>query len=187
MATTLPTPIEFRLPDDWRPAPPDDVGAPGAAFVALLPNPEDGFTANITIDGEYRPDAIPLSALADGSVRALRATAGSVTVLDRAEVGSQDAPGLTQTLRVTAPVHGTERHLVQAQVYLSLLGTKSSASGTSTGTESSASGMSTGTERAAARVVIRLVLTATVEQHRAVLRDFQWFVSTVRPEARSGG
>ncbi|MDQ2710566.1 MAG: hypothetical protein M3Z25_24390 [Actinomycetota bacterium] len=157
MATTLPTPIEFRLPDDWRPAPPDEVGAPGAAFVALIPNPDQGFTANVTVDGEYRPDATALSSMADHSVDALRRVAGSVTVVNRAEVGSAAAPALTQTLRL---VDQAERQLVQAQVYLSMLDT----------------------DDPAKRAVIRLVLTATVEQHRAVLPDFQWFVSTVRPE-----
>lgn len=165
MAGTLPTPIEFRLPDDWRPAPPDEVGAPGAAFVALIPNPDDGFTANVTIDGEHRPDATPLSGLADRSVETLRASLGggaeAVTVLDRTEVGSASAPALTQTLRLRDQ---DERQLVQAQVYLSLLDT----------------------EDPARRAVIRLVLTATAAQARAVLPDFQWFVSTVRPEgARS--
>ncbi|MCX5129755.1 hypothetical protein OOK25_39665, partial [Streptomyces sp. NBC_00347] len=53
MPTTLPVPIEFRLPEGWQPAPPDEVGAPGVAFVALHPQPDSGFTANITIDGEY--------------------------------------------------------------------------------------------------------------------------------------
>jgi hypothetical protein len=163
MATTLPTPIEFRLPDDWRPAPPDDVGAAGAAFVALIPNPDGGFTANVTIDGEYRPDSTPLIGMAEASVQTLRDAAGgpdSVTVLDRTEVGSVEAPALTQTLRVSAPVNGTERELVQAQVYLSLLDD----------------------HEPTKRAVIRLVLTATVAQHRAVLPDFQWFVSTVRPD-----
>lgn len=161
MATTLPTPIQFRLPEDWRPAPPDEVGAPGAAFVALIPHPDQGFTANVTIDGEYRPDSAALASMADHSVESLRVAAGSVTVLDRAEVGSAQAPALTQTLRV---VDQDERQLVQAQVYLSLLDT----------------------EDPAKRAVIRLVLTATDAQARAVLPDFQWFVSTVRPEgARS--
>jgi hypothetical protein len=160
MATTLPTPIEFRLPDDWRPAPPDEVGAPGAAFVALIPNPDDGFTANVTIDGEYRPDATPLTSFADSSVETLRGAARTVTVLDRTEVGSILAPALTQTLRLTDQ---DERQLVQSQVYLSMLDA----------------------DDPAKRAVIRLVLTATASQVRFVLPDFQWFVSTVRPEAGS--
>lgn len=163
MATSLPTPIAFRLPEDWRPVPPDEVDAPNAAFVAMLPDPDRGFTANVTIDGEYRPDAAPLAGMADHSVQTLRqALAGpdSVAVLDRAEVGSAGAPALTQTLKITAPVEGAELDLLQSQVYLSMLD-----AGDPT-----------------RRAVIRLVLTATAEQHRAALPDFQWLVSTVRPD-----
>ena len=160
MASTLPTPIEFRLPDEWRPASPDDVGAPTAAFVALVSHPVDGFTANVTIDGELRRDTAPLASLADESVEQLRAAAGSVTVLDRAEVGSASAPALTQTLRVTAPVNGDERDLVQAQVYLSMPDSADPAT----------------------HAVIRLVLTAGAAQYEAIRPDFQWFVSTVRPD-----
>ena len=163
MASTLPTPIEFRLPDEWQPAPPDDVGAPTAAFVALVPHPVDGFTANVTIDGELRRDTVPLASLAEASIEKLRAAADSVTVLDRAEVGSAAAPALTQTLRVTAPVHGAERDLVQAQVYLSM----------------------PDSEDPARHAVIRLVLTAGAGQYEAIRPDFQWFVSTVRPDARA--
>lgn len=163
MATSLPTPIAFRLPEDWRPVPPDEVDAPNAAFVAMLPDPDRGFTANVTIDGEYRPDAAPLTGMADHSVQTLReALAGpeAVAVLTRAEVGSAGAPALTQTLKITAPVDGAELDLLQSQVYLSMLDA----------------------EDPTRRAVIRLVLTATAEQHRAALPDFQWLVSTVRPD-----
>jgi hypothetical protein len=33
--------------------------------------------------------------------------------------------------------------------------------------------------------VIRLVLTAGVGQYEAIRPDFQWFVSTVRPDTRA--
>ena len=163
MATSLPTPIAFRLPEDWRPVPPDEVDAPNAAFVAMLPDPDRGFTANVTIDGEYRPDATPLTSMADHSVRILRdalAAPEAVAVLDRAEVGSAQAPALTQTLKITTPVDGADLDLLQSQVYLSMLDSRDPAK----------------------RAVIRLVLTATAEQHQAALPDFQWLVSTVRPD-----
>ena len=170
MATTLPTPIAFRLPEDWHPVPPDEVDAPNAAFVAMLPDPDQGFTANVTIDGEYRPDAAPLTSMADQSVQMLRDALtgpGAVAVLNRAEVGSAQAPALTQTLKITTPVEGADIDLLQSQVYLSMLDSRDPAK----------------------RAVIRLVLTATAEQHRAALPDFQWLVSTVRPdeESPSGG
>jgi hypothetical protein len=43
VATQLPVRIEFRLPDGWQAAPPDEVGTPGAAFVAQIPTVLDDF------------------------------------------------------------------------------------------------------------------------------------------------
>ncbi|MEU1475551.1 hypothetical protein ACFYZ8_12950 [Streptomyces sp. NPDC001668] len=159
MATTLPVPIEFELPTGWRAAPPDEVGAPGAAFIALHPRPDAGFTANITIDGEYRPDSAALPEMADGSVERLRETGASVILTDRREMGSEEAPGLLQRLAVSTAGGGTPRDIVQTQVYLSLLDTADPHN----------------------RVVIRLVLTSTAVQHRQLLGDFEGFVRTVRP------
>ncbi|MDQ0941820.1 hypothetical protein [Streptomyces sp. V1I1] len=160
MATTLPVPIEFELPEGWRAAQPDEVGAPGAAFVALHPQPDAGFTANITIDGEYRPDAATLSEIAHESVERLSQAAASIVVTGRREIGSADAPGFTQALALSAVVGGVLRDLVQSQVYLSMLDLADPRK----------------------RAVIRLVLTATASQHPAVLDDFQDFVRTVRPD-----
>jgi hypothetical protein len=163
MATTLPVPIEFDLPDGWLAAPPDEVGAPGAAFIALHPQPHAGFTANITIDGEYRPDSAPLPVIADGSVARLRETGASVVLTDRREMGSTEAPGLLQRLAVSTTKGGTLRDVVQTQVYLSLLDIAEPQN----------------------RVVIRLVLTAAAAQHSMVLGDFEDFVRTVRPRTES--
>ncbi|MFF7392759.1 hypothetical protein ACFZAE_30485 [Streptomyces scabiei] len=163
MPTTLPVPIEFELPEGWRAAPPDEVGAPGAAFVALHPRPDAGFTANITIDGAYRPDVATLFDIAQESVERLGRAATSVAVTGRREIGSADAPGFTQTLAISAVAGGVPRDLVQSQVYLSMLDVADPHE----------------------RVVIRLVLTATVSQHSAVLHDFQDFVRTVRPDSNA--
>ncbi|GAA2511622.1 hypothetical protein [Streptomyces longisporus] len=160
MPTPLPVPIEFELPEGWRAAPPDEVGAPGAAFIALHPQPDHGFTANITIDGEYRPGGATLSEIAHESVERLRQAATSVVVTGRREIGSADAPGFTQTLAVSADIGGVGRHLVQSQVYLSLLDVADPRE----------------------RAVIRLVLTATASQYPAIVNDFQDFVRTVRPD-----
>ncbi|MFF1304086.1 hypothetical protein [Streptomyces sp. NPDC058307] len=159
MATTLPVPIKFELPDGWRAAPPDKVGAPGAAFVALYLQPDADFTANITIDGEYRPDSAVLPDIADGSVERLRETGASVVLTDRREMGSAEAPGLLQKLAVSTSLGGTPRDVVQTQVYLSLLDIADPHN----------------------RAVIRLVLTSTAAQHPVVLGDFEDFVRTVRP------
>ncbi|GAA3797545.1 hypothetical protein ACFS5L_31535 [Streptomyces phyllanthi] len=155
-----PVPIQFELPEGWRAAPPDAVGAPQAAFVARHPQPDAGFTANITIDGEYRPDAATLSEIAHQSVERLSQAATSVEVTGHREIGSADAPGFTQTLAVSAVVGGVARDLIQSQVYLSMLDVTDPHK----------------------RSVIRLVLTATVSQHPDVLSDFQDFLRTVRPD-----
>ncbi|MER5894995.1 hypothetical protein [Streptomyces sp. NPDC001876] len=160
MTTTLPVQIAFELPDGWRATPPDGVGATGSAFVALHPHPDEGFTANITIDGEFRPDEATLPEIADESVENLRRSAASVEVVERREVGSEDAPGLTQTLAVSAVAGGSLRNLVQSQVYLSLLDVTDPSK----------------------RAVIRLILTVTASQHRDVVEDFRDFVRTVRPD-----
>jgi len=159
MPTTLPVPIQFELPEGWHAAPPDEAGAPGAAFVALHPQPDAGFTANITIDGEYRSDTATLPEIADESVAHLRQAAVSAEVAGRREVGSADAPGITQTLAVSAVVSGAPRDLIQSQVYLAMLDVAD----------------------ARKRAVIRLILTASASQHPAVLDDFRDFVRTVRP------
>lgn len=161
MPTTLPVPLEFELPAGWQPAPPDRAGAPDVAFVALFhqPDPASGFDANITVDGAYRPDAATLEEIADESVRRMQEIAEGVAVTDRNEMGSAQAPGLTQKLSFRAVTEGHRRELVQSQVYLAVRDL----------------------DDPARRAVVRLALTAAAAQHDAVLGDFQQFVRTVRP------
>jgi hypothetical protein len=160
MAATLPVPIEFRLPGGWRSAPPDELGAPGCAFVAVYPRADRGFTANVTIDGAEALGG-SLAELADASIDSLRAGAARVTVTDRHTVGSAESPGLTQTLGLRTEVNGLLRDLVQVQVYLAL----------------GAAPVPTGA------ALVRLVLTVTAEQFAVVLADFQYLVWTLRPES----
>ncbi|MGH3757844.1 hypothetical protein [Actinophytocola sp.] len=161
MATTLPVPIEFELPPGWVAAPPDELGAPGAAFVALHPDVRSsGFTANITIGGEYRMDPATLADIADESVETLAGAATAATLASRNEFGDPDAPGLTQLVRIRDEVGGIERALAQCQVYLSM----------------------SDVDDDRRRVVLRLALTATEDQIRDVIADFQRFVSSIRPE-----
>lgn len=164
MPTTLPVPIEFSLPEGWRAAPPDEVGAPEVAFIALCPRPDDGFTANITIDGDLLPEGTTLEELADASVVRVRGAAESVAVAARHEIGSPASPGLTQRLTVTAVVAGVRRELVQSQVYMALVD-------------------ATDPHR---RALVRSILTATAAQHDDVLPDFQRFLRTVRPDTGAG-
>ncbi|KOY53538.1 MULTISPECIES: hypothetical protein [unclassified Streptomyces] len=157
MPTTLPVPIEFGLPDGWRAAPPDEVGAQGVAFIALHPQPDAGFTANITVDGDFRPDGATLADMADESVERLRRAAESVTVTSRRELGSEAAPGLAQRVALSAVAGGVRRDLVQSHVYLAVLDL----------------------ENPHRRAVIRLVLTSTAAQEDGLLDDFREFLRTV--------
>ncbi|MEU5189855.1 hypothetical protein AB0G83_22325 [Streptomyces klenkii] len=161
MAPTLPVPIEFSLPEGWLAADPEAGGGVGVAFAAVHPQPDAGFTANITIHGENWPDTATLVDLADESVKSLRDFAESVVVADRREVGSMDAPALVQRLAFSAVADGKRRDLVQSQVYLSMLDVADPHR----------------------RAVVRMALTASASQHDTVLGDFQDFVRTVRPSA----
>lgn len=159
MATELPVRIEFELPEGWRPAPPDEVGAPGVAFVALHPASANGFTANLTIAGQFRESDLPMTAIAEESVNRLQDVVASVNVRDRVEVGSSEAPGITQVLDIQM---GTQE-LVQCQVYVSMQDV----------------------DQPQRRAVLELVLTCTPAQLDDVFPDFQEFVRTVKPETRS--
>lgn len=83
---------------------------------------------------------------------------------DRHEVGSPDAPALTQRVALSAVVGDARRDLVQSQVYLSLQDVADPRK----------------------RAVVRLALTATAAQHDAVLGEFQEFVRSVRPDSAAG-
>jgi nucleotidyltransferase/DNA polymerase involved in DNA repair len=165
MATTLPVKISFSLPDGWQAAPPDEVGAPGAAFVALHPlSIDEGFTANITISGRMRNDSATMWDIAGESVQRLE-RAGTVEVVKKAELGTPDIPGLTdspgvlQNLRLSTTLRGEPLELLQSQVYLGMEDVKNPAK----------------------RAVIELVLTAKPTQLGDVIEDFQEFLRTVRP------
>ena len=164
MTTTLPVKISFSLPDGWQAARPDEVGAPGVAFVALHPASIDGFTANITIAGRMRNDSAMMWQIAEESVRRLE-QAGTVEVVEKAEVGSPDIPGLTdspgvvQNLRLHTTLRGEPLELVQSQVYLGMEDVKNPAE----------------------RAVLEFVLTAKPTQLDAVIGDFKAFLRTVHP------
>ncbi|MGW4289206.1 hypothetical protein ACWEIK_20025 [Streptomyces sp. NPDC004673] len=165
MTATLPVKISFSLPDGWEAAPPDAVGAPGAAFVALHPaSVDDGFTANITIAGRMRNDSVTMWQIAGESVPRL-GQAGTVEVVEKKEVGTPDIPGLTdspavvQDLRLHTTLRGEPLELLQSQVYLGIEDVKNPAK----------------------RAVIEFVLTAKPAQIGDVIEDFKTFLRSVRP------
>jgi hypothetical protein len=161
MAATLPVPIECELPDGWNPAAPDDVGAPGVAFIALHPLPQrTGFTPNITISGEVRHDRVTLDDIAEESIRRLGETSERATLARRTSVGTAEAPGLAQLVNIRHLMDGVERDLIQCQVYLSMHDVED-------------------TRR---RAVVQVAVTAPTEQFADVLADFRQFVASVRPD-----
>ncbi|MEV6901875.1 hypothetical protein [Amycolatopsis sp. NPDC051372] len=163
MAGTLPVPIVFELPDGWRSVPPDEVGTPDAAFVALnTGSSREGFTANITITGELREDDAPLTAIGDEAVERLRsAGAQGVQLGRRNEVGSAENPGLTQAVKLTVGLKGKQVDLVQFQVFIVMRDQ----------------------QNAERRAVLHIVLSALLEnQFEHVIDDFQKFLTTVKPE-----
>lgn len=160
MPTTIPIPVEFRLPEGWISAPPEEVGAPGVAFVAIHPPADNGFTANIAINGDYQSADTTLEEIADGSIQRLEQTSQHVNVAERTQVGSPEAPGLTQLLQLRTTLDGVSRELIQSQVYLSLVDVNDPQQ----------------------RFALQIALTSTVAQFRSVLDDFQQFVATVRPK-----
>lgn len=156
MATTIPVPIEFSLPDGWLSAPPDEVGAPQAAFVALHPGSAAGFTANVTISGEVRADDSTPAQVAEQAAARLERAVGAVEIGRRNELDS----ACTQVVRLTAPVNGRPVELVQLQVFLAMPDVRD--------------------ERR--RAVLEIVLSATPEQFELLVGDFQAFLETIRPD-----
>lgn len=166
MSTRLPIPITFRLPAGWSATDPDQAGAPQAAFVAIHPRDDDarGFTPNITIAAQPKRPESSLAEVAEASVSALSRGAG-VSVTHRAEFGSDAAPGLSQSLRLTTTVGGVRRRLVQVHFFVTLQDAVD----------------------AARQALLKVVLTATEDQAPEAVRDFERFLTTLRATPRNQG
>ncbi|MET9969686.1 hypothetical protein ABZZ80_28110 [Streptomyces sp. NPDC006356] len=170
MPGTLPVPLSIELPEGWQSAPPEEVGAPQAAFVALhMASRGQGFMPNITVTGHTLDGSASLHSLAEESVRRLREHVGAVDVVKRTEVGTSpapgliDAPGIVQNLRIQATVNGQAMELAQSQFILVLENER----------------------QRGERAEIEIALTARTSQLQHVLADFQTFVSTLRPASPS--
>jgi hypothetical protein len=161
VTSALPVPIEFELPERWRPAEPDGVGAPSAAYVALRPEPAGDFVANITVSGEQLGTGRTVTAYADEALQRLRETAPDAELTKRTEAGSQTAPGLTQVVSLTTDVNGHPRRVLQVQVFLAV----------------------PDPQDAERQAVIELVLSAVPEEIDQVVGDFRTFVDSVSPHA----
>ncbi|MGY0491356.1 hypothetical protein [Streptomyces sp. WG-D5] len=173
MPGPLPVPLACEVPSGWQAAPPEEVGAPHAAFVALhLASRGSGFVPNITVSGQPREGAVDPQDLAEESVRRLRKDVGPVTVVNRTGVGGvglapglTDATGVVQNLRVYAQVSGRPVQLSQSQVLLLVEDVR----------------------RTGRFADFEIALTARPDQLAEVLPGFQEFLRTVHPVAPAAG
>lgn len=174
MPGTLPVPLDVQLPEGWQSAPPDEVGAPLAAFVALhMASRGQGFMPNITVTGRTLAGSPGLYRLAEDSVQRLRENVGPVQVVKRTEVGTStapglvDAPGIVQNLRIQATVNEQPMELAQSQFILVL----------------------ENEQQRSECAEIEVALTAKTSQLEDVIEDFQAFISALRPatSAPEGG
>jgi hypothetical protein len=154
-------PLGFDVPAGWQPVDPAAVGAPGAAFVAVRPGSDGGFTPNITLSVANRPDAASITDIADEAVARLGTTMAELDVLSRQEVGEPPEPGVAQVLRIVTPA-GVE--LAQSQVHLVIAGKAGPVD----------------------RVVAELACTSTPDQAAAVTGDFQRFVAGFHVRSSQG-
>jgi hypothetical protein len=146
-------PLGFDIPEGWVPVEPASVGAEGAVFVAVHSAPAGEFTPNITLSVGQRPDQARVTDIADEAVERLGRSMAALEVLRRKEVGTPDAPGVTQVLRVRT---GEGQELVQTQVLLTVPGTNP-----------------------ADRLILEIACTVPPETARRLGDDFRRFVGSV--------
>lgn len=163
MAAELPIPLEFRLPEGWYSAPPDELGSPDAAFVAVHPATRGDFTAYITLSGEVREDQATLREVADEGLDTLQQFSEFAELSKEVDTGNEKAPGLTRLIEMRAVLEGKTLDLMQCQIFLRLQDV----------------------EDANKHAVLKMMLTATPEQLRQLAVDFEEFVGSVEP-ARAG-
>jgi len=160
----LPVPVEFRLPEGWEPVRPEEWGVENAAFMAVRRETPGGYVPILSISGDWRLDYTTLDSIADESVALAQAQADQVEILDRREIGSEEAPAILQLLGVSATIDGRPWELRQGQVLSGLVDLKDPSR----------------------RVVVIYTVTCSAEQFDVVGREFQAFMSTVRPVAPDG-
>ncbi|WP_114423442.1 hypothetical protein [Nocardioides houyundeii] len=160
----LPVPVEFRLPEGWEPVRPEEWGVDNAAFMAVRRDAPGDYVPILSISGDWRLDYITLETIADESVELARAQADEVELLDRKEIGSEEAPAILQLLGVNATIDGRGWELRQGQVLSGLVDVKDPSR----------------------RVVVIYTVTCAAEQFDVVGREFQAFMSTVKPVAPDG-
>lgn len=162
----LPIPLEFRLPsEEWTSQDPDALGVPTAAFLALRGGPgTEAYSPVLTISGGWREDGASLEQIGDESLGVLGAQATEVRLLERSHHGSSRAPAITQLLAATATIDGRTLQMRQGQAVTAMVDVS----------------------QPSRAIVLLYTVTCTEDQLAFVGREFQEFMSTVRPVAPPG-
>jgi hypothetical protein len=160
MTTTLPVPIRFELPGpEWHPTQPESVGVRNAAFLAVRdPLGSTSYRPTLTISGDWRNDDASIDQIADESVVKVQEEAGNARLVQRTEVGSEEAPAVTQLISARATIEGVDYDLRQVQAVAGYLDV----------------------EDPTRRIVVIYTLSCTADQLEVAGREFQTFMATVR-------
>jgi hypothetical protein len=160
MSATLPLPVQFELPGpEWSPTDPAAYGIENAAFVAARTPVSPGYAPTLVISGDNRYDEASLREIAEESAALLGVETPHLRVLHREEVGSAEAPAITQLIGAGIEVDGERLDLVQLQVLTALLDV----------------------DDPRKRVVVIYKVTCLAADWGRVGREFQDFMRTVRP------
>jgi hypothetical protein len=118
MMGDLPFSLDLTRPPGWRRVPPDAVGEPAAAYVAVREaNIDEPVTPNVVIGVTAMPTAaIDVIALAEAHLARLRATY-PVTVLSR-EAGGRAGPQAAQLLQIDYTLDEVAVTLKQVQILI---------------------------------------------------------------------
>lgn len=156
----LPVDLELQLPGpDWKPVEPESFGVQNAALLLVRHNLSETYAPTISISGDVRSDPATMAEIADESLALLRAQARHVELLQRDEVGTPEAPAITQVVEVITEVNEENMNLRQGQVLTGLIDTNDPDK----------------------RVVLIYTLTCTSDQFPQMAQEFQTFMGTVRP------
>ncbi|WP_203337479.1 hypothetical protein [Nocardioides limicola] len=156
----LPVPLEFRLPNEhWEPMVPETLGVEYAAFLAVRRNLDPAYSPTITISGDYRLDEATLSDIADEAVAKYQGQVDQLRLLQRQDIGSAEAPGISQLIGMSAPIDGTHFDLRQGQILMALIDQ----------------------DDPTKRVVLIYTLSCTADQLAQMSGEFQEFLASTRP------
>lgn len=155
----LPLPMQVTLPSpDWVRVDANPGSEDDPAFAAIRRNLAHDVVPTIRLTGGRRDDAATLVQIADALVAAAAEEASSVEILDRHEVGGNNAPGLTQALAIVGAPESRGLELRRSHVLLAMLDVHDPTK----------------------RVVVLAELACAADQFPEMAREFQSFVANIR-------